>query len=61
MVVGDFNSHSQSWGYIEAERRGQEVEDLQINSKLQLLNKADDPGPTSLTAGGQHQHQICVL
>ena len=43
MVVGYFNSHSQSWGHKEADRRGEEVEDWQIDSKLQLLNNADDP------------------
>ena len=26
LVVGDFNSHSQSWGYDHIDKRGEEVE-----------------------------------
>jgi exonuclease III len=26
LVVGDFNSHSQSWGYYHMDRRGEEVD-----------------------------------
>ena len=29
IVVGDFNSHSEAWGYAEADQRGEEVEDWQ--------------------------------
>ena len=43
LIVGDFNSHSEAWGYDEADRRGEEVEDWQIDNGLVLLNDPDDP------------------
>ena len=42
LIVGDFNSHSEAWGYAEADRRGEEVEDWQIEKNLLLLNDPDD-------------------
>ena len=42
MVVGDFNSHSPSWGYTDLDAKGEEIEDWQVNNCLQLLNKPDD-------------------
>ena len=42
MVVGDFNSHSVRWGYEETDRRGEEVEDWEIDNHLHLTNEADD-------------------
>ena len=43
LTVGDFNSHSTSWGYKESDRRGDEVEDWQIENNLLLLNDPEDP------------------
>ena len=43
IVVGDFNSHSPSWGYPEQDARGEEVEDWQTSSNLLLINDAEDP------------------
>ena len=43
LIVGDFNSHSEAWGYAESDRRGDEVEDWQLDHRLILLNDADDP------------------
>ena len=43
LVLGDFNSHSPSWGYTEMNARGEEVEDWQIDTKLHLLNDPEDP------------------
>ena len=43
IVVGDFNSHSEAWSYSEADRRGEEVEDWQIDKKLLLINDPSDP------------------
>ena len=43
LVVGDFNSHSTCWGYDETDRRGDEVEDWQIESNMLLLNDPEDP------------------
>ena len=42
LMVGDFNSHSQSWGYDHADARGDELEDWQDDNKLILVNDADD-------------------
>ena len=43
IILGDFNSHSEAWGYEEADRRGEEVEDWQVDNGLVLLNDPDDP------------------
>ena len=43
IILGDFNSHSEAWGYEEADRRGEEVEDWQVDDGLVLLNDPDDP------------------
>ena len=43
LIVGDFNSHSHSWGYKEIDPRGEEVEEWQIEQQLHLLNSPDDP------------------
>ena len=42
LVVGDFNSHSEAWGYAESDHRGEEIEDWQIDQKLLLINDPDD-------------------
>ena len=42
LIVGDFNSHSTSWGYSENNARGDEVEDWQTESNLILLNDTQD-------------------
>ena len=42
LVVGDFNSHSQSWGYNHLDTRGEEVENWQDDNKLILLNSPFD-------------------
>lgn len=42
LVAGDFNSHSQSWGYEEMDARGEEVEDWMMENNLILINQADD-------------------
>lgn len=43
MVVGDFNSHSQSWGYDHMDNRGEEVETWQDDNRLNLINQPEDP------------------
>nr|KAG5704148.1 hypothetical protein BaRGS_009678 [Batillaria attramentaria] len=43
LIVGDFNSHSTCWGYDETDRRGDEVEDWQIDTNMILLNDPEDP------------------
>ena len=43
IVVGDFNSHSPSWGYKDLDTKGEELEDWQIYNTLHLLNRPDDP------------------
>ena len=42
LVVGDFNSHSQSWGYDHIDKRGEEVENWQDDHRLNLINKPED-------------------
>merc|ERR1719239_1002338 len=43
LVIGDFNSHSTSWGYQENDNRGNEVEDWQLDNNLILINDPEDP------------------
>ena len=38
IIVGDFNSHSQSWGYRHMDRRGEDVENWQDDNRLLLIN-----------------------
>ena len=42
-MLGDFNSHSDRWGYDHTDSRGDEVEDWEIDNNLYLINRADDP------------------
>ena len=42
IIVGDFNSHSQSWGYQHMDRRGEEVENWQDDNSLLLINSPSD-------------------
>ena len=42
LVVGDFNGHSQAWGYKETDSRGEQLQDWMIDNQLILLNKPDD-------------------
>ena len=42
IVVGDFNSHSPSWGYSKMDTRGEEVEDWMMDNRLVLINHPDD-------------------
>ena len=43
LACGDFNSHSQSWGYDHMDARGEEVESWQDENNLLLINQASDP------------------
>ena len=40
IIVGDFNSHSQSWGYNHIDNRGEEIEDRQDENNLTLIIRA---------------------
>ena len=42
LVLGDFNSHSPSWGYDNLDRRGEEIEDWMMETKLQLIYDEND-------------------
>ena len=42
IAVGDFNSHSQSWGFDHLDGRGEEVEEWQDDHQLVLINSPDD-------------------
>ena len=40
--MGDFNSHSQSWGYDHIDARGEEIEAWQDDKNLTLINQPYD-------------------
>ena len=42
LIIGDMNSHSQSWGYPDLNARGEEIEEWQAENRLTLLNKPED-------------------
>ena len=41
-IMGDFNSHSQSWGYDHIDARGEEIEAWQDDKNLTLINQPYD-------------------
>ena len=43
IVAGDFNSHSERWGYAKTNARGDEVEEWELDSGLFLVNMPEDP------------------
>ena len=57
LVVGDFNSHSQNWGYDHIDKRGEEVENWQDDHRLNLINKPEDQPTFYSTDGALHPHQ----
>ena len=54
IVVGDFNSHSQSSEYDYLDRRGEELEIWQDGNKLILINQSDEPFTTNLVGALLH-------
>ena len=42
IIMGDFNSHSQSWGYDHIDARGEEIEAWQDDKNLTLINQPYD-------------------
>ena len=42
-IMGDFNSHSPSWGYPDLDLEGDEVEDWIITNQMVLINCQDEP------------------
>ena len=42
IIMGDFNSHSQSWGYNHIDSRGEEIEAWQDDNNLTLINEPYD-------------------
>ena len=43
IIMGDFNSHSPSWGYPDLDPKGDEVEDWIITNQMVLINRPDKP------------------
>ena len=43
MIVGDFSSHSPSWGYPSIDAKGEEVEHWIVSNRLVLINTPTDP------------------
>ena len=62
-VVGDFNSHSQSWVYDHIDKRGEEVEDWQDDHRLNLINKPEDQTAVLVSSSSIPvvQHRLPVL
>ena len=50
LIVGDFNCRSQSWGYDNIDKRGEEVEAWQDDNRLILIN---DPADTPTFYSGR--------
>ena len=42
IIMGDFNSHSQSWGYDHINARGEEIEAWQDDNNLTVINQPYD-------------------
>ena len=42
IIMGDFNSHSQSWGYDHIDARGEEIEAWQDDNNITLINQPYD-------------------
>ena len=43
LVVGDFNGHSQSWGYRDFNNTGEAIEDWMVDNQLILISHPADP------------------
>ena len=43
IIMGDFNSHSPSWGYPDLDPKGDDVEDWIITNQMVLINRPDEP------------------
>ena len=43
MIIGDFNSHSPSWGYPTIDDKGEDLEAWMVDKGLILINRPDDP------------------
>ena len=43
IIMGDFNSHSPSWGYPDLDPKGDEVKDSIITNQMVLINRLDEP------------------
>ncbi|CAG5116491.1 unnamed protein product, partial [Candidula unifasciata] len=43
ILCGDFNSHSQSWGYDHIDQRGEKLEEWQDENRFVLINRPTDP------------------
>ena len=41
IIMGDFNSHSPSWGYLDLHLKGDEVEDRIITNQTVPINRPD--------------------
>lgn len=55
IIVGDFNSHSETWGSYKSDRRGKFIEELQANDFISLLNNGQ---PTRINLSNGHPSAI---
>ena len=55
LAIGDFNSHSPSWGYSTMDSKGEDVEQWAVDNQLVLINKPEDP-PTFTSRSWRTTH-----
>ena len=55
IMVGDFNSHSQTWGSYKTDSRGKIIEDLLLNDHITILNNGQ---PTRINPSNGHTSAI---
>ena len=56
MIVGDFNSHSPSWGYPSLDAKGEEVKHWIVSNRLVLINTPTDPPNLLFKSVENNQH-----
>ena len=63
IIIGDFNSHSQSWGYDHIDARGEAIEAWQDDNNFTLINQPYDT-PTFYSRCGHttstHNIALCT-
>lgn len=55
IILGDFNSHSKTWGSYKTDPRGKIIEELLLNDNLIILNNGQ---PTRINPSNGHQSAI---
>ena len=53
VIIGDFNSHSSTWGYAKANTDGELIEDWAENQRLSLIHDPSFPALSTAVDGGE--------